>query len=453
MKMPKEPFADVVILTVLREEYGAVCSKLSGRRKFPGVASNSNLYAWVLGDVHCPSCGDTCAYTVAVGMVGRPGTNNSTMATSESIQKFKPRYVFFTGIAGGLSEVDKGDVVIADIIQGYEYGKLEKIFEPRGDPYKTDTGLLNNANAYALESDWRERIQVIPPIERTPNVISGEIASGEKLVDDPTNKFFDQVLKKWPKVKAVEMEGAGVGNAINHAHAQGERVGFMMIRGISDLPRSNAGDGERGTKERDKWKLYAADVAAAFTVGMIANELPEPPLYHNNKVNRISDADEGSTEKRVKFECVNEDKWQEIKEDLSNPGYHHQAVDDIETLAKNHLPRESVISDMLRWIKTPISDSGDPQFSRPELEDLLAAMKVFCEKAIEQGQLTETTWFDINSTVQDIAFDIRLPDDTNYNSSSRAWSFEIIKLLNGNNLFDIDKAEELVCKSPVQVML
>lgn len=146
----------------------------------------------------------------------------------------------------------------------------------------------------------------------------------------------------------------------------------------------------------------------------------------------------------MKFELVDEDKWQEIKERLMNPGYHHQAVEDIRDLPKNHCPSDSIINDMLRWIKTPMSDSGDPQFSRLELEDLLIAMKVFCEKAIEQGQLTESTWFDINSTVQDIAFDITLPDDTNYNSSSRAWSFEIIKLLNGNNLFDIDKAEEFI---------
>lgn len=281
--MPKYPTVDVVILTVLPEEYNAVCSKLPDLRPFPRTDSSSDLYAWKLGDVRCPSYGDTCAYTVAVGMVGRAGTNHSTSATLHSIQEFKPKYVFLTGIAGGFSEVNKGDIVIADTIRGYEYGKIDEKFEPRGHIYDTDLGLLNHANACESEANWRELIQVIPPIEMTPKFIIGEIASGDKVVDDPENEFFEQVRKTWSKVKAVEMEAAGVGNAINQARDRREQVGFMVIRGISDLPRSNTIEDERGTKERDKWKLYAANVAAAFTVGMIANRLPVKP-HNNNKV-------------------------------------------------------------------------------------------------------------------------------------------------------------------------
>jgi len=449
--MPKYPPVDVVILTVLPEEYAAVCSILPDLRPFPGIDSSTDLYACKLGDVHCPSYGDTCVYTVAVGMVGRAGTNHSTSATLQLILEFKPKYVFLTGIAGGFSEVNKGDVVIADIIRGYEYGKIDENFEPRGRTYETDQGLLNHATACEFEANWRELIQEIPLIEMRPKFIIGEIASGDKVVDDPENEFFEQVRKTWPKVRAVEMEAAGVGNAINQARDRRKQVGFMVIRGISDLPRSNTSEDERGTKERDKWKLYAANVAAAFTVGMIANRLPVKP-HHNNKVIQVIDVDEFSPEISVKFELVDEDEWQEIKERLMNPGYHHQAVEDIRDLPKNHCPSDGIINDMLRWIKTPMSDFGDPEFSRPELEEILIAMKVFCKKAIEQGQLMKSTWLDINSTSQDIAFDIMLPDDTNYNSSSRAWSFEIIKLLNGANLLDdeditIDKAEEFICSA------
>jgi nucleoside phosphorylase len=109
----------------------------------------------------------------------------------------------------------------------------------------------------------------------------GEIASGDKVVDDPTNEFFDEVLKKWPKIRAVEMEGAGVGDAIAHAQACGHTVGFMMIRGVSDLPRprqpESVQDKTHGTQERDAWKNYAAHTAAAFTVSVIAGALPLPP--------------------------------------------------------------------------------------------------------------------------------------------------------------------------------
>lgn len=98
-------------------------------------------------------------------------------------------------------------------------------------------GLLNGANAYALRPIWRERLQSSPPVASTPTVIAGEVASGDQVVDDPTNAFFAAVLKRWPKIKAVEMEGAGASAAIEQAQAYGFPVGFMMIRGISDVPR------------------------------------------------------------------------------------------------------------------------------------------------------------------------------------------------------------------------
>jgi len=76
------------------------------------------------------------------------------------------------------------------------------------------------------------------PRECTPQVVSSEIASGDQVVDDPTNDFFAQVLKTWPKVNAVEMEGAGVAAAIEQVNSLGIPTRFMMIRGISDLPRA-----------------------------------------------------------------------------------------------------------------------------------------------------------------------------------------------------------------------
>ena len=105
---------------------------------------------------------------------------------------------------------------------------------------------------------------------------------GEKVVEDPTNEFFSQVIKMWPKVKAVEMEGAGIGSAIEQAQSLRVPVGFMVIRAISDLPRpKEERDRTSGTKERDAWKAYASDAAAAFVVGWIAEGLPLPPTARN----------------------------------------------------------------------------------------------------------------------------------------------------------------------------
>ena len=270
---------DVVILTVLPEEYSRVLAKLSGLGLPQDMGSDPNIYAWRFGEAFCPN--HNGAYKVAVGMIGRAGDIQSALAAKDAISRWRPNYLIFSGIAGGLpdSGLKKGDVIIADCIYGYEYGKIEEKFKPRGNwTFKTDQGLLTGANAYALQESWRDYIEAKPPEEYEPKVISGEIASGEKVIDDPSNEFFKQVIKQWPKVKAVEMEGAGIGSAIEQAQSLKVPVGFMVIRAISDLPRPEEdGDKTRGTEERDAWKTYASDVAAAFTIGWIGDGLPLPP--------------------------------------------------------------------------------------------------------------------------------------------------------------------------------
>lgn len=279
LKSQQNPLVDVVILTILPEEYSQVLAKLSSLGLPQDMASDPNIYAWRFGEAFCPI--HNRAYKVAVGMIGRAGNSQSALAAKDAISRWRPNYLIFSGIAGGLpdSGLNKGDVIIADCIYGYEYGKIEEKFKPRVNlTFKTDQGLLNGATAYSLHESWRDQIKLKPPGECKPKVVSGEIASGEKVIDDPSNEFFKQVIKQWAKVKAVEMEGAGIGSAIEQAQSLKVPMGFMVIRAISDLPRPE-GDGNdaRGTEERDDWKPYASDVAAAFTIGWIADGLPMPP--------------------------------------------------------------------------------------------------------------------------------------------------------------------------------
>ena len=279
------PLADVVILTVLPEEYGSILNKLSELAHPPDLGSTSNLYAWRSGNVFCENFNSD--YKIVVGMIGRAGTTEGALAAREAVQLWRPHYVLLAGIAGGLPDPEEedahprlGDVVIGDVLYGYEYGKSDKKFKPRANwTYRTDQALLNGARASALSDGWQEHIKAVPPEKYTPKVVTGEIASGDKVVDDPTNDFFAQVLKMWPKINAVEMEGAGAAAAIEQANSLGISSRFMMIRGISDLPR--AVGKSKGRKERDAWKAYASDVAAAFTVGWIADGLPMPPSARN----------------------------------------------------------------------------------------------------------------------------------------------------------------------------
>jgi nucleoside phosphorylase len=296
----RQPRVDVVILTVLEEEYLAICRQLQDLQTLPGTRNSPNQYAWQMGSVFSNLY--QANYRVVVGMTGRAGNPHSAIVTLQAIELWAPRYIFFCGIAGGLMNFKKaaedpkfkpdirlGDVVIAERIHGYEFGKLEAVFQPRDDwNYRTNQGLWTKAVAYKTNAAWRKRIQRRPPRKRQPKILDGHIASGDKVVDDPTNAFFAAIYQRWPKVKAVEMEGAGVGAAIAEAGDRGVRIGFLMIRGISDIPRPPQSmelfkiwQESRGTQERDNWKPYAAEVAAAVTVGLIAEGLPSPPEDKN----------------------------------------------------------------------------------------------------------------------------------------------------------------------------
>lgn len=291
---------DVVILTVLEEEYLAISNQLQDVRNQPGTRQSPNIYAWKTGIVFSKAYNGN--YRVMFGMTGKAGNLQSAIATYEAIDLWSPRYLFFSGIAGGLFDFQKatkdnnfqpdirvGDAVIAEVIHGYEYGKVDATFHPRDDwTYETNRGLWNKAIAYKTNPAWQKRINSRPPRRCKPNILGGQVASGDKVIDDPTNAFFSSVYQKWPKAKAVEMEGAGVGAAIRQAGDRGKAVGFLMVRGISDVPRPpqraeslTEWEMERGTLERDKWKLYAAEVAAAVTVGLIAEGLPSPPKKNN----------------------------------------------------------------------------------------------------------------------------------------------------------------------------
>ncbi|MCI0575937.1 MAG: hypothetical protein L0332_25540 [Chloroflexi bacterium] len=278
---------DVVILTVLDEESVAVRHRISGLVAVPGSVKVPNIYGWEIGDI--PRVNGGVPYRVVLSQVGHAGNIMSTITTFITVQQWQPRYVFLVGIAGGFAHdgLTLGDVVVSDHIWGYEYGKIRSqtaMFEPRPDfTYRCDIGLINGTRKFIQRNpNWNNAIKVVPPKVNQPKskVLWGPVASGEKVIDEAERGFFISVLEKSPKLLAVEMEGIGAAAAIDQANAMGYSQGFIMIRGISDMPDAKTEetfDKTAGQSERDLWKLYAAEAAATLTVAYIADGLPIPP--------------------------------------------------------------------------------------------------------------------------------------------------------------------------------
>jgi nucleoside phosphorylase len=190
---------------------------------------------------------------------------------------------------GGFGRLRYGDVVVADRICAYEYGQVDNgVFLPRHDlDSPTDAAITSAARTLtARYPDWHADLgQVEGSQPLTPRIVVGQVASGDKVVDDPTADFFASVIASRPMLRAVEMEGASVAAAIQDLRKMQRSVSFGMIRGISDLPpKGGSGpackaDRSKQAETRKEWKARASATAAMAAIQLIRLWCPRPPRH------------------------------------------------------------------------------------------------------------------------------------------------------------------------------
>jgi nucleoside phosphorylase len=279
------PDVDIAVVTVLDQEYSAMHRHLESPARINGTRDAPNQYSWVVGTITSELQG---AYRVVLAL-GKTGNENALLAARNTIDAFRPDCLLMVGVAGALDErLNCGDVVVSERICGYEYGKLEEGFHPRPDwSFPADQSIAAAARTIeTLQPAWDSAVTVPAPARgrSQPQVLVGQIASGNKVVDDISGRTFAPVLRLWPRLIAVEMEGLGGVLAVDDARERGHLTHFSMIRGISDRPlrtprrRAPAGTAHvPQTQQRELWKPRAAAVAAAFTANLIRTAWPRPP--------------------------------------------------------------------------------------------------------------------------------------------------------------------------------
>jgi nucleoside phosphorylase/tetratricopeptide (TPR) repeat protein len=286
---------DVAVVTALKEEYEAVKARLGDCRDVPINLGHAypNLYGWVLGTI--PKADGSGTYRVVVAWAGCSGNLRTLITTTRTIDRWHPRYVLFSGIAGGLKKdaLRQGDVVVSQSIWYYEQGKVsDGEFKPRHrDSFRVDGTLLSSARSFdSATAEWKQCGLPPPAFGPEPKLVLGMIGSGEKVIDDLEPAFVKAILESRPELQAIEMEAAGACVAIEHARDEGKQVGFLMIRGISDMPADatvaappavTVGDATpnkpaalppaSGTIPRDTWKLYASAISAEFVAKWLAS--------------------------------------------------------------------------------------------------------------------------------------------------------------------------------------
>lgn len=241
----------VVILTALPVEYRAVHAHLSDLTE--EIHPLGTIY-----ERGYFSSGD-CLWDVGIAEVGA-GNMLAAFEAERAIAHFKPRLVLFVGVAGGLKDVQLGDVVAATKVYGYESGKVKKIFEMRPSVGQSSYRLEQRARAEARKQDWLQRIKTRPAATHSPKVFVAPIAAGEKVMANTRAPILRTLKQSYSDALAIEMESIGFLLAARANY----QVDVLIIRGISDLIDNKA------EADTNHYQEIAADHASAFAFQILA---------------------------------------------------------------------------------------------------------------------------------------------------------------------------------------
>jgi nucleoside phosphorylase len=238
-----------IILTAIPVEYKAVRVHLTDLREETHLQGTvyergkfvANATSWEVG-------------IVEVGA----GNASAGVEAERAIAYFNPSVILFVGVAGGIKDVEIGDVVAATKVYGYESGKAKQKFQPRPDVGLSTYSLIQRSRAESKKSDWLQRLTSAP--ESTPRVFVAPIAAGEKVIASSKSDVFKFIQLNYGDAVAVEMEGRGL---LQAAHAN-HQVSALVIRGISDLIDGKSEADAGGSQE------MAAQNASAFAFEILA---------------------------------------------------------------------------------------------------------------------------------------------------------------------------------------
>ena len=160
------------------------------------------------------------------------GKVNAAICTQMLIDRYAPRALVFSGVAGGLlPNMAIGDLVIAShLIQfdvdltafGRRHGEL-----PDGDRMIEADPALVQAAADAFDAAF-------PDPATAPSLMIGTVVSGDRFIQDNDSLRW---LQREFSALATEMEGAAVGYTCGL-----NGLPFVVIRGLSDTAGESAGD-------------------------------------------------------------------------------------------------------------------------------------------------------------------------------------------------------------------
>lgn len=258
------PDADILIVTALPLEREAVRQHLQD----VSLAGPGNTTA----DIGTFDAEGT-KLTVAVIETGS-GNVDASVITSSALRDLHPDVVVIVGVAGGLKDVEIGDVVVSRKLYWLEPGKQTTgtaqngtqlhITKVRPDFGPVSHRLLQRARAVVANKVWRARAAEPGGGKRLTGepaeAVVAPLAIVEKVVADSQAALAVEIRTSFSDTVAVAMEDIGVARAV----AAEERAALIAVRGVSDMLKDKAATDVRGAQP------LAAANAAAFAFELIA---------------------------------------------------------------------------------------------------------------------------------------------------------------------------------------
>jgi len=216
----------------------------------------------------CGSFEGRVLWRIALAECGA-GNVGAAQVVLDAYYHFEPDAILFVGVAGGLKDVDLGDVVASSKVYGYHAGKAEDDFQVRPVVEWPSIALEQRARIVRRYDAWKDRIIADDGFSVTE--IEGHvapIAAGEQVVVSKTSPTYKLVREHYGDAVCVEMEGYGFLSAVRVA-----RTPALVVRGISDLCEG------KSKRDGEGWQPRAAAHAAAFGFEVLSHFVPPPRLF------------------------------------------------------------------------------------------------------------------------------------------------------------------------------
>ncbi|NEQ82452.1 MAG: hypothetical protein F6K26_20045 [Moorea sp. SIO2I5] len=160
IKAPSSTTIDILIITALKDELDALknCDNQSGKT-WQELKDSSNYPYYQTTLIHS----NGTQLTIVAARPVEMGENYTNNLATRLVSELKPRYLGMTGVcAGNKEKTFLGDVVVANRVFKFDYGKLVASYENQDSNQIRTEEIFHDIRTYNLNRQWEFTIQDFP---------------------------------------------------------------------------------------------------------------------------------------------------------------------------------------------------------------------------------------------------------------------------------------------------